>query len=297
MSLVEPEAVNVEARVSEIASPDFWRRNFPALHISDRLQKWNQAGLPMTDESRNLYFARMMEEGYFQDQSEACDRIAPLLAEAVTICKRLDIPPAFLFLFDEPWEMFYSLHPMISSFLGPNYKVLPDFWTWHVDPQAGEAGWRPHRDKGRATLAPNGVPTTLTIWIPLTEATPQNGCMYILPANRDPVYNTPNEKNWQVDMAAIRALPGKPGDFFCWNQAVLHWGSMTSRFAKGPRMSMALEFQRADIPAWNTPLMDPFTNHTFEDRLKLVGKQILQYKHMYPLAPRFQQLAEKLVSA
>lgn len=296
MSLVEPEALNIDARVTEIATPDFWRKNFPKLHISDRLKEWNQAGLQMSDETRNLYFARMLEEGYFQDQSESCDRIAPLLAEAVTICKRLDIPPAFLFLFDEPWEMFYSLHPMISSFLGPNYKVLPDFWTWHVDPQAGEAGWRPHRDKGRAALAPNGVPTSLTIWIPLTEATPQNGCMYILPANRDPVYNTPNEKTWQVDMAAIRALPGKPGDFFCWNQAVLHWGSMTSRFAKGPRMSMALEFQRSDIPAWNSPLIEPFTNHTFEDRLKLVGKQILQYKHMYPLAPRFQLLAEKLVA-
>ena len=71
---------------------------------------------------------------------------------------------------------------------------------------------------------------------------------------------------------------------------------MTSRFAKAPRMSMALDFQRTDIRAWNTPLLDSFANHTFEDRLRLVGKQILQYKHMYPLAQRFQLLAEKLVA-
>ena len=99
-----------------------------------------------------------------------------------------------------------------------------------------------------------------------------------------------------MDMTSVRALPAKPGDVLCWNQAVLHWGSRTSRFAPAPRLSMALEFQRRDIPAWNTPLLDRFANHDFETRLKLVGKQILQYKHMYPLAERFQQLAEKLVA-
>ena len=294
MTLAEP--TTQAARLEDLSRADFWRAQFPELTIGERLKTWNRPDAPLPGAERNLYFARMLEEGYFQFRDETCARVTPLLADAVTRCRALDIPPAFIFLFDEAWECFYAQDTMIRFFLGDDYKVLPDFWTWHVDPQADEAGWRPHRDKGRAALAPNRTPTSLTIWIPLTEATPQNGCMYILPANRDPVYNTDNEKQWQVDMAAIRALPGKPGDFFCWNQAVLHWGSMTSRFAKAPRMSMALEFQRTDIRAWNTPLLDSFANHTFEDRLRLVGKQILQYKHMYPLAQRFQLLAEKLVA-
>ena len=120
--------------------------------------------------------------------------------------------------------------------------------------------------------------------------------MYILPANLDPTYATEDEKTWQVDMASIRAMPGKPGDFLCWNQAVLHWGSRTSRFAPHPRMSMALEFQRGDITPWNNPLLEPFANHDFAFRLKLVGKQILQYKHMYPLPERFQLMAQQLVA-
>jgi ectoine hydroxylase-related dioxygenase (phytanoyl-CoA dioxygenase family) len=294
MSLVEPDSLG--ARVNEIARPEFWQGHFPNLTINTRLAGWNRESTPLTGEARNLYFARMLEEGYFQDQHEACARLAPLLSDAVAKCRELDIPPAFVFLFDEAWEAFFSLDPMIRYFLGDTYKILPDFWTWHVDPAKAEAGWRPHRDKGRAALAPNKTPTSLTIWIPLTEATPQNGCMYMLPANFDPVYATENEKQWQVDMASIRALPAKPGDFLCWNQAVLHWGSRTSRFAKSPRMSMALEFQRGDIRPWNTPLIEPFANLDFDTRLKLVGKQILQYKHMYPLAARFQQLAERLVA-
>lgn len=293
MRLAEP--LVVETRVAEMLRPEFWRTHFPNLTINERLAGWNRVGPVLSEETRNLYFARMLEEGYFQDQSATCARLAPLLSDAVAQCKALDIPPAFIFLFDEAWECFYALDPMIRFFLGDGYKVLPDFWTWHVDPAAGEAGWRPHRDKGRGALAANKSPTSLTIWIPLTEASPQNGCMYILPANFDPVYATEDEKNWQVDMAAIRAMPGKPGDFLCWNQAVLHWGSRTSRFAKAPRMSMALEFQRGDIPAWNSPLLEPFANHDFAARLKLVGKQILQYKHMYPLPERFQLMAQRLV--
>jgi hypothetical protein len=296
MSLMDTgSTLTVDTRVEELHSPAFWQAHFPKLSITTLLQSWDRDTGAMTSDTRRLYTERMLEEGYFQDRNETFARYAPLLAEAVFTCKRLDIPPAFIFLFDETWKCFYSLHPMLSYFLGADYRILPDFWTWHVDPAQGESGWRPHRDKGRYALDAKGVPLSLTVWVPLTEATPQNGCMYILPANLDPVYNTEREKEWKVELPYIRALPGHPGDFFCWNQAVLHWGSRSTRFAKAPRLSMALEFQRGDINPFNNPLIPTFSNLTFESRLQLVGKQILQYKHMYPLAARFEQLAKRLV--
>jgi len=94
----------------------------------------------------------------------------------------------------------------------------------------------------------------------------------------------------------VRALPARPGDFLCWNQAVLHWGGEASRFASGPRISVALEFQSGDRAPFNQPLIPPFANLPFETRLKLVAKQILQYKHMYPLAARFEALAKRLLA-
>ena len=91
---------------------------------------------------------RMREEGYFQLRNETLEILAPKLADAIRTCVTLDIPPAFIFLFDETWACFQSLHPILGGLLGESYRMLPDFWAWHVDPQAGQAGWKPHRDKG-----------------------------------------------------------------------------------------------------------------------------------------------------
>ena len=286
-----------EGRVAELSRPEFWREHFPRLTIINRLAQGNIPQIEPTADRQALWRERMLEEGYFQDGADTLGRLAPALAEAVNTCARLDIPPAFIFLFDETWECFFALDPMLRGFLGPGYRVLPDFWTWRLDPSRADAGWRPHRDKGRVALTADGAPQSLTVWIPLTEARPQNGCMYILPANRDPVYGTHAEAQWQIDVPRVRALPAKPGEFLCWNQAVLHWGGESSRFAADPRISMALEFQSGDRAPFNNPLIPPFANLDFESRLKLVAKQILQYKHMYPLAARFEALARRLLGA
>ena len=282
--------------MQDVAQQAFWQAHFPDLSISVREPGREPGQKAMSDpQELALIGERMREEGYFQLHNQTLEILAPKLADAIRICVRLDIPPAFIFLFDETWACFQSLHPILSDFLGENYRMLPDFWAWHVDPQAGQAGWAPHRDKGMRSLAADGSPLSLTVWMPLSEATPLTSCMYLVPANKDPTYNTPNEREWRFDVASIRALPGTPGDFLCWNQAVLHWGSKSSRFAPHPRLSMALEFQRGDVPPFNKPLVPPFAPLNFDMRLKLVAKQVIQYRHMYPLAERFGELAAKLL--
>ena len=95
----------------------------------------------------------------------------------------------------------------------------------------------------------------------------------------------------QFDMQSIRALPGNPGDFFIWNQAVLHWGSKTAPQATESRVSMAVEFQRGDIPSFHDPLINPHITLPFNVRLKLIGMQILQYRHMYKVLPEVEKIA------
>ncbi|MGA0603946.1 hypothetical protein ACO2Q3_24785 [Caulobacter sp. KR2-114] len=285
------------ALAGDMLRAEFWRERFPALTLPEATPSAADPAPGAAGEAdERTLAARLAEEGYFQDRNATFARLAPLLGEAVSACAAMDIPPAFIFLFDEAWACFRSLDPMLRRFLGPDYRMLPDFWTWRVDGAAGQAGWGPHRDKGRMSLAPNGAPLSLTVWAPLSAATPLTSCMYVLPANRDPVYNTENEGRWQINAASIRALPGELGDYFCWNQAVLHWGSEASRFAPHPRLSMALEFQRGDIGAFNQPLIPPFAALDLRTRLKLVAKQILQYRHMYPLAARFEALAQQLLA-
>jgi ectoine hydroxylase-related dioxygenase (phytanoyl-CoA dioxygenase family) len=276
--------------LDELTAEAFWRRHFPALAIGGEGPAPAVAAPP----DAAIKAERMAEDGYVQGRAEALARLAPPLAAAVTKLKAMALPPPFLFLFDEAWQAFAALAPDLSLFLGA-WRILPDFWVWHVDPTAGEAGWTPHVDKGARALDADGRPLSLTAWIPLTPATPLNGCIYVVPASRDPQYGAgAGQRTTPFALPAVRALPVEPGDYLIWNQAVLHWGGASSRFAESPRLSMALEFQRADIAPFNRPLIDPAAPLPFSERLRLVGKQILQYRHMYPLTGEMERLARAL---
>lgn len=279
---------------SELAKTEFWKKQFPEFSInSSKVSGHNPASLD--EEQRWLIHERILNEGYFGEHDTMLAEVAPRLAEAVEKLVKLNIPPVFLFIFDEAWECFYRLHPVFEQLLGPDYKMLPDFWAWHVKPELQESGWKPHRDKGRRALAKDGSPLSVTMWIPLSEANPLNSCIYVVPSNLDPTYNTDEEWEYKPELGTIRALPGKPGDYFCWNQSILHWGSRSSPYATQPRISMAFEFQRGDTPPMNEPLLTPLKSVPFIGRLKLIAKQILQYDHMYKLPPELKQLATQIL--
>lgn len=267
----------------------------PGLHIGDDAVFRTVAPFRPGNDLIGRLDGQLKEEGYFQ-LSHDWKLDLPLMAGTIRRFSADGISPVFAFLFDEFWAPFHALDALLGGVLG-RYAMLPDFWAWNVDPQKGESGWAPHRDQGRVSLAPDGAPLSLTCWIPLTEATPLNGCMYIVPAAMDPVYGTPHEKDHhRIELSAARALPAKPGDFLVWNQAVLHWGGRTSRRAEHSRVSMAMEFQRQDIEPFNLPLLPPGKPVPFELRLQLVAKQLLQYRHMYRLDPALEKLAIELIA-
>jgi Phytanoyl-CoA dioxygenase (PhyH) len=277
-----------------IADPDFWRAACPVLSIGEDVRalagRADPGRLPL-ERAR----ARMRDEGYFQGENETLAALAPALADGVRKCVELGLPTPFLFVFDQPWAAFLSLDPMLRAQLGPGYAALPAFWAWHVDPGAGQAGWRPHRDKGRPALAADGTVLSATVWIPLTRAEPLNGCIYLVPADRDPGYGTARENEFAFDLTDIRALPAEPGEYLCWSQAILHWGARTSRYAQAPRLSMALEFQRGEVAPFDRPLLRPGETPSFQQRLQLIAKQLLQYQHMHPLTPDLGAAAERLM--
>lgn len=276
----------------DLCAAAFWRSFAPSLRISDDALA-SDAGA----NDLETFAQRMRRDGYFNGRHARLDGLAPGLADAVGRCVNVGLPPVFIWAFDEAWVGFHALKPVISRFLGEDYKLLPAFWAWHVDPRKGERGWGPHRDNSRS-LAPDGAPMALTCWIPLTEATPLNSCMYIVPAHLDPYYGQPTTpQSLLPDLSVARALPAKPGEFLIWNQVVLHWGSPSSEFAEHPRISMALEFQRADIATSRQPLLDADKLPSFEMRMRLIAMQIRQYTHMYGFSPELQNIAEHLRTA
>jgi len=240
---------------------------------------------------------RIVEEGFVQLPVLPWDPWFADITKAVKKLEQLRIPLAFIFTRYQPWLLAVKLHRIIEQLFGEPCLMLPDFWVWHVDPQNQDQGWKPHRDKGPGALFPDGRPKSLTVWLPLTDATTQNGCMYVIPANRDSSYAAGTFDPSRLDLQNIVALPAQAGSVLIWNQAVMHWGARTLNRATAPRISIAFEFQMASVPAFNQPLLNPGVIPDFDTRVNLICKQMLQYKHMYALDPDMEINARSFMAA
>jgi uncharacterized protein YecA (UPF0149 family) len=270
---------------------EYWLSLAPGLHIEDRARFESVASLELPVGAA----ARFKQDGYLQGSADWGLDVA-LMADTVRALSAAHLSPLFAYLYDEFWYPLFKLHLLHRALLGGSYFVLPDFWILDVDPKKGGAGWRPHRDKGRRALFEDGSPKSLTTWITLSRATPLNGCLYVVPAQHDPTYATADESEMKFDYQSIRALPADAGDFVIWNQALLHWGSKSSPAASESRVSMALQLQRADVPPFDDPLLEPLQVLPFEARMRLVARQLYRYRHLYELDPKLARMASEFLA-
>lgn len=278
---------------------DFWKALNPALHVLDesfvRSVKAFQADAP----SPQTLTQRIITEGYFQFHVAPELWQIPLaaMASAVKNMAESGIMPVFAFMYDEFWLMYMKQRHILAHLLGSDYIMLPDFWVWHIDPLKAEGGFPPHRDRCNEVF-PKDRPNSLTVWIPLSNATPDNSCIYIIPTNRDPTYNTTNDSTWDIKFQDIRALPAKPGDVLCWTTSVLHWGSHSNPLSTKPepRISVGVEFQRADVPIYRQPPLNPLILPAFKDRLTLIATQLFTYKGARgSISPELEELVNNLM--
>ena len=273
----------------------FWRELEPSLSIegTNSPDAFALGDIPTLMEQLRF-------EGYVNLPGVLPEKLVAAMRNCVANLHARSIPLAFAFVYDEAWQVFQGLAAFIEAALGNGYRALPDFWVWHVVPSEGAHGWGPHRDRVQPTVDRNNMPASLTVWVPFTDATPLNGCIYMLPAHLDDRFKQRvwdgEGNNHVLQPQNIRALPATAGSLLAWNQGVLHWGGRASRLATGPRSSAAFEFQRGDKAPLNRPLLDPKRMPAFAQRLGLVGKQVLQYKHMYPLTTDIAAIAEALRS-
>src|SRR6476659_1719196 len=249
----------------QVTRIEFWRELCPHLTIEGS-RDFPQAIFP----SVKSLVERICVEGYVNEPG-----VLPLNAiEALRVgIKRLQengIPPAFGFVYDEFWQIFRGLAPFLIGALGPEYRLLPSFWAWYVEPTDAAAGWTPHRDRPAATIAADNLHRRNT-----------SKCA-------DMVLEGAQLQN-------IRALPASPGSLLAWNQTLFHWGGRASRMGTEPRCSISLEFQRGDRAPLTTPLIHPTKIPPFYSRLGLVGRKLRKYAPFHGFnTPEMQLLAAGL---
>lgn len=267
----------------------FWKDLCPSLTISDIELRVTPPEVEIKDISDKI-----IHDGYFHVPFNSWDLPLDEMAKCIEKLKTLNIEPVWCFIYDEFWLLTTKVDAYIKSVLGEKYHKLPDMWAWHIDPANDERGWQAHRDRDPGTLFDDGSPKSITVWIPLTDATVENGCMYVVPKPKDPnstkmdesYYADLEEHLYENDKVAVEA---KAGDLLGWNQQLLHWGgSSTNKNAK-PRISVSVEFvsnyvtrlQNHSVQYSVKPWFNPFHVPTFDKKAELINTVLLRYQHMW----------------
>lgn len=268
---------------------EFWRSICPWLTITQSPFIPAVPAYPI-DEGEALKAAQQVaEEGYFRVNPIIPQAELDVLVNAVRVVAQEGFPASFVLVFDEIWQMLSRLGNLMSPILGPSFCLTRDIWIYYIRAQGEapsevkeESGWAPHRDGKAAvsTLKDNGLPLILNAWIPLTDISVEHSHMNVLPTNRDPAYPS-NLAEFSIPKSSlqdIRALPVNAGAVLGWNEYALHWGSRSSKWASGPRISIAVRFQSREVEPFDFSYLTGQSPFEFQDRLGIICTMMRRYQ-------------------
>jgi len=256
----------------------FWRDLNPQLTISEAAIAPRVTPLVMLAQQADHHAAFLMEEGYLQTPPlfPAAD-ITPL-REAVERIVALGLPSGLAWVYDEFYGLMARLAPVVRPMLGADPLMLPrDFWVFHIPPgshkRTGFGAYGRHRDYFvDRPFIDGGLPRVLNTWIPLTDVTTLDSCMYVVHPEGDDDYRSDVQavRSEAVRLEDIRALPTPAGAVIAFSSRVAHWGSRSSRFATGPRIAVTCVLQRRDCEPFEKEIVDLTQPLTWERRIDLV---------------------------
>jgi hypothetical protein len=276
----------------DLLSCEFWQRLNPDLRVCSGDAPALEGETLQPDEVEAVADS-LRRKGYFQTRPTLSVDALGRLRAGIERLRELRLHPSFCFVYDEFWEVACtpSVAAVVGSVLGPGHLQIPRVWCHYVHPVRSASGWVPHVDHDRSGR--------MTVWIPLTEATLDNGCMYVVARDLAPPGSGFEGRDAQGLLRATRALPAAPGELLGWDFETIHWGSVASEDAASPRISLSLEFIGADAANGHEgPLVD--TGHaipSFEERLLFVTDGILRYSKYEPSLHLFAEMAADIRAA
>jgi len=291
--------------------------------------------------------SRLLDEGFTHVSAAKLRWAAPpsALASAVEALLAAGWPPPFLLAFDELWAMQRQAAPLLAAASGGNVPC-GDALVWHVAPSDGDAGFSPHRDRQpqdvpvrllrlvlvarvlrlccvpQGSFRADGTAKYATAWVALTDASPDNSCLYLIPKDADPGYAVGDDCAAVATlgggdalkaclptpeaMQRIRAVPASAGSAVLFTHRAFHWGSAGRRGCSAPRVAASFG---AACPGFEAPYLAgqqagargvagadvPFPS--LKARLALAAAQCIAYADRFkPLPPpmlrRLRALAE-----
>jgi hypothetical protein len=286
----------VHTRFEQASDAEYWRALYPAFSVTAKTPAVPDVA-PLDATTLAHYTRGLDQYGYFCSESPVVQSLTSPILECVETVRKAGWPPVFAYVYDQLWTLWHTapIAQILTATLGQGYKWIPHGWCHYVQPVRGASGWAPHID--------GNVENRVSIWVPLTDATLENGCIYLVPKdmNADAIGERRDlGKATNLQMRELlqrsRALPAPAGALLGWQFRILHWGSTANRPGR-PRVSLAFEFIAGnEAPTKNeTPLYDPATPlPDLALRLYCIGRAIRQYMRYELKMQRYAELARGL---
>ncbi len=272
---------HIERHWARYRTAEFWRDLNPHLTVSVCPLSISRPDAPrVTGAIAERAATQLDRDGYLATPPLVHEtRMAPIRQAMDTLAAR-GIPAGFVAVYDEYYALFEGLEPLFAPILGDAYRwVAHGFWAFRVPAgdQAINSLWAPaspHRDSlgPDPRIVAGQRPGIMTLWVALTDVTPADSCIYVVPANADRAFrSTERDVNPEhFDLQDIRAVPAKAGSVLAWSTHLAHWGSRGSADSATTRMSATMYFQRADVPPFDESIFDPAGPVPLDDRLRWV---------------------------
>lgn len=294
----------IEALVAKALSREHWAEIAPDLSIEGARPPALVEARPLADAELRGMLRTLQREGWFAADPLFAPSAVLAMKRAIEALVARGFPPVLAYVYDELWHLTRSpsVRRFLISALGPGYRLSPRVWAFCVPNEEGASGWPPHVDGGAGTHTPDRI----TLWIPLGDATLDNGCMYIVPKHRLPEgtadvfandMSRVSPATWRAMLQATKAMPAPAGALMGWDFQVIHWSSLASGRASTPRVSLAVEaFGEGIAPTPSEePLLDPEGVPPFLERLRAIARGVLSYERFEPGMLRFGGFARRLL--
>lgn len=266
----------------------FWHNIAPDLSIAEHHEDFATPSSCAELDIQNISYC-LNTDGYFRSPPVFRDDVLARFRACMIALDDAHIPPVFIYVYDEPWVLFQQLSTVLEHLLGNRFILLPNLWAWNIPLHKGESGWPPHRDcQARTRFPVSSDPTdtilmSLSLWIPLSDATIHNGCMTVL--SREYSDQIPFGEGLPARFAEMGVpLPAAAGSVLGWTQDLYHWSNTVTttgtELGNIPRMSLSLEFQNSGFDPLAEPALDIHTPPVFSDRLRLIAQQFVKYSHL-----------------
>ena len=296
----------LRSRYERALSVDYWRKLCPKVPLEGEIKcflgELAHSDLDSIDQS----ITRLNSRGYFEAHGTLPRSTTELMTECVKTVIAAGWPAVFAFLYDPFWAVtrIPYVSSLLSIILGAEYRIIMSrSWCYYIPPIRGANGWAPHTDAYTAR------PRRVTVWFPLTDATLDNGCIYVVPKDliyregppdEDPLISQTFSRNYSLELLQrCRALPVNAGSILGWDSQTIHWGS-TCHSPKEARISIGCEFVCSDVTVVNHENGELFPGEpaevlpSFAQRLRSVGLSLQIFGGWELRARRFEELGRRL---